>query len=91
MLSICARFCAMTALLSMSGCFIGTPALDRTLEIRQLQTTDNYSGEFRIDASQLPPDAVESRVEHGRSGPKSFLTVKQGYPVKVLLVPATQP
>ena len=91
MLFTCARLGAMTLLLNISGCFIGTPAADRTLEIRQTQSTDNYTGEFKIDASQLPPDAIESRVEDGRTGPKTFLKVKQGYPVKVLLVPATQP
>jgi hypothetical protein len=56
-----------------------------------MQSIDNYIGEFQIDTSQLPPDAIESRVVGGRTEPKTIIEVKQGYPLKVILVPATQP
>jgi hypothetical protein len=86
------RMLLATALVpTLGGCLIGTPAADRTVQIRQLQSTGTYAGQFKIDVSQLPPDAVEARVEHSRTGPKTFLKVKQRYPVRVVLVPVTQP
>jgi hypothetical protein len=72
---------------TLSGCLIGTPAADRTVQIRQLQSTGTYAGQFEIDVSQLPPDAVEAHVEHSRTGPRTVLKVRQRYPVKVVTTP----
>ncbi len=77
--------------LSMGGC-LGDRAADRTLEIHQIQSTDTYTGQFQIDASQVPPDAIETRVDSGSQGaPVTSLTINSRYAVRVLLVPATQP
>ncbi len=77
---------------SAEGCYLGDRAADRTLTIYQMQTTQTYIGPFQIDASRLPPDAIESRVDRGTEGdPVTSITLKQDYPVKILLVPATQP
>lgn len=75
--------------LSMAGC-IGDRAADRTLTIHQMQSTDTYSGQFQIDASQLPPGAIKTRVDTGSQGvPVTTLTIDQRYPIRIVLVPAT--
>lgn len=75
----------------LGGC-LGDRAADRTLTIYQLQATDTYGGQFQIDVSQLPPDAVESRVdENGQGVPVTTLTIDQRYPIRIVLVPAANP
>jgi len=75
--------------LSMAGC-IGDRAADRTLTIYQMESTDTYTGQFQIDTSQLPPDAIKARVDSGREGvPVTKLIIDQRYPIRVVLVPAT--
>jgi hypothetical protein len=92
MTSILARLAGAMAVLSMGGCFFGDRAADRTLEIYQVQDRTSYTGQFQIDASRLPPGAIESRVDSGDQGdPVTSLTIACRYPVRVLLVPATQP
>lgn len=45
-----------------------------------------------VDVSQLPPDAIEGRsVIHEHGSPVDFITLKTGYPVRIIVVPATQP
>jgi hypothetical protein len=85
--------CLATALiaLSMGGC-IGDRAADRTLTIYQMQSTDTYNGQFQIDTSQLPPDAIKARTDSGGEGaPVTSLTIDQRYPIRVVLIPAKQP
>ncbi len=75
--------------LLMGGC---SRAASRTLEIHQIQSTGTYNGQFQIDVSQLPEDAVKSRVDSGGEGsPLTRLTIDQKYPIRVVLVPAKQP
>jgi len=77
--------------LSAGGC-LGDRAADRTLTIYQMQSTDTYIGQFQIDASQLPPGAIKTRVDTGSQGvPVTSLTIDQRYPIRVVLVPAKQP
>jgi hypothetical protein len=84
-------FAAAIAALSAAGC-LGDRAADRTLTIYQLQSTETYTGQFQIDTSQLPPGAVEMRVDDDSEGvPVTSLTIDQQYPIRVVLVPATQP
>lgn len=57
-----------------------------------MQSTDTYNGQFQIDASQLPSDAIETRVDSGGQGvPVTSLTIDYRYPIRVVLVPAKQP
>jgi hypothetical protein len=77
--------------LAMGGCF-GDRAADRTLTIYQMQSTDTYGGQFEIDASQLPPDAIKARTDSGGKGiPVTMLTLDQRYSVRVVLVPVKRP
>ena len=81
------RLATVLVALSMGGCF-GDRAADRTLTIYQVQSTDTYAGEFKIDVSQLPPAAIETRVDSGGQGvPVTSLTIDQRYPIRVVLVP----
>lgn len=72
--------------LSVNGC---SRAADRTLTIYQFQTIDDtYAGQFEIDASQLPSDAIESQEDSGGQGaPVTKLTIKDRYSIRVVLVP----
>lgn len=77
--------------LSTGGC-LGDRAADRSLTIYQMQSTGTYNGQFQIDASQLPPDAIKTRVDRGGQGtPVTTLTIDQRYPIRVVLVPVKQP
>lgn len=85
--------CLATVVIALlaSGC-LGDRAADRTLTIYQMQSTGTYTGQFQIDTSQLPPGAVETRVEDSRQGtPVTKLIIDDRYPVRVVLVPAKQP
>lgn len=74
----------------LGGCR-GDRAADRTLEIHQLQTIDGYSGQFKIDTSQLPPGAIKSREDSGGQGmPVTKLTINQDCPIRIVLVPDTE-
>ena len=78
---------ASVVALSIGGC---SRAADRTLKIYQFQSTDTYAGQFQIDTSQLPPDAIKERSDSGGKGsPVSSLTVDKKYPIRILLVPAS--
>jgi hypothetical protein len=86
------RLVTAVVALSMGGCYLGSRAADRTLKIHQFQSTNTYIGQFEIDASQLPRDAIETRVDSGSQGtPVTSLTIDSRYAVRVLLVPAKQP
>jgi hypothetical protein len=77
--------------LSLSGC-LGNRAADRTLEIHQIQSFDTYTGQFQIDTSQLPLEAVKTEVKNDSQGtPVTLLTIDQKYPIRVVFVPATKP
>jgi hypothetical protein len=83
--------CLSVALVAVTlgGC-LRDRAADRTLTIHQMQTTDTYIGQFQIDASRLPADAIKSRVDSGGQGvPVSRLSIDQRYPIRIVLVPAT--
>lgn len=81
-------FGATATVLSIVGC-TGDRVADRTLKIHQVQSTETYGGQFQIDASQLPPDAIERSDQSGGEGsPVTSLTLRQDYPIRVVLVPA---
>lgn len=80
-----AVICLLTAM-TMSGC---SEAADRTLTIFQFQSTETYGGQFRIDASALPPDAIEARTNTGEPGhPVTRITLNMDYEIEVILRPA---
>ena len=67
-------------------------AADRTLTIHQFASTDTYTGQFQMDTSQLPADAIKERTDTGPAGaPVTTLTLNQKYAVRVLIVPVVQP
>jgi len=73
----------MVALTTVSGC---SEAANRTLKIFQLQSTETYTGAFRIDTSGLPPDAIESKTETGGPGkPVTQITLNMDYEIEVVL------
>ena len=87
----------VAALPTVSGC--SKPA-DRTLRIRQYQSTKTYSGAFRIDTSQLDPNAITSKSETGGPGaPVTEIELAWDHEIEVVLRPlvtapksnATQP
>ena len=71
---------------TFSGC--SEPA-DRTLTIHQLQSTDTYNGEFLVDTSELPEDAIESKSDDkilGKSGkPSTQINLTAKYEIQVVL------
>jgi len=68
---------------TVSGC---SKAADRTLTIYQLQSTKTYGGQFTIDTSGLPSNAIESSVETDSSGaPVKRITLNMDYEFEIVL------
>lgn len=68
---------------TFSGC--SKPA-DRTLTLYQLLSTRTYDGQFLIDTSQLPSDAIEQSVDIGDAGELSKrITLKRDYEIEIVL------
>jgi len=75
----------IAALPTVSGC--SKPA-DRTLRIRQFQSTKTYVGAFRIDTSQLDPTAITSKSETGGPGdPVTEIELAWDHEIEVVLRP----
>ena len=82
---------ACAACLFLSGCVLGTPVAKRGVEIRQDRYTGT-TGPFELDDSALPAGAVEVRKStRDRHGEIQRLDISGRYPVRILVVPATQP
>lgn len=82
---------ACAVCLSLCGCFLGTPVAKRGVEIRQSLFTGN-TGPFELDYTAMPPGAVELRKsKRDRNGEIQRLDISGRYPVRILVVPATQP
>jgi hypothetical protein len=75
---------------TISGC---SKAADRTLSIYQFQSMETYDGQFKLDTSGLPPDAIESTVDTGGPGdPLKRLTLNMDYEFEIVLrLVGTQP
>jgi hypothetical protein len=74
--------CLLTAT-AVSGC---SKAADRTLTIFQMQSTNIYVGQFRIDTSELPPKAIESKTDSGGlGGPVTRIAINMDYEIEVVL------
>lgn len=77
--------CLVTSAI-FSGC--SGPA-DRTLSLHQSQSSQTYLGKFRVDTSELPPDAIESTSEEliaenpGR--PLTRIHLNRGYEIEIVL------
>lgn len=68
---------------TVSGC---SKAADRTLTIYQFQSTETYDGQFKIDASGLPADAIKSTVDTGGPGdPSKRITLNMDYKFEIVL------
>lgn len=68
---------------TLSGC---SKAADRTLTIYQFQSTETYDGQFRIDTSGLPADAIKSTVDTGGPGdPAKRITLNMDYKFEIVL------
>jgi hypothetical protein len=82
--------CVLLLAATTAGC-LGDRAADRTLTIHQVQSTDTDTGQFKIDTSQLPSDAVISRSIRGGEGrPVTSLEIDQKYDIRVMLVPVKE-
>ena len=77
--------CLLTSA-TFSGC--SEPA-DRSLTIHQLQSADTYSGNFVIDTSQLPDNAIESVRDDQLAGkpgrPSTWISLNAKYEIEVVL------
>jgi hypothetical protein len=59
---------------------------DRTLSIYQLQSAKTYNGQFKLNTSELPTDAIESTVDTSGSGdPVKRITLNMHYEFEVVL------
>jgi hypothetical protein len=82
------RVAALFVAFLLGGCFLGDRAADRTLTIYQFQSTRTYTGQFRVDASQLPRGAVKTEIVNRREGtPVTRLKIDQDCPIQIVLVP----
>ena len=73
----------IAALATVSGC---SEAATRTLTLFQYQSTKTNVGAFRIDTSEIPPDAIESQLETGGPGkPSTRLTLNSDYEFEIVL------
>jgi hypothetical protein len=78
----------MLALMPLaSGCFPGVRAADRSLSVHQYMQSGNNVAPFIVDTSAMPVDAV--RTTH--DGSDISLEIQGKYPVKIMIVPASQP
>ena len=87
------RRTAITILvLCTTGCLFDDREADRTFQISQAQSTGRV-GAFAVDTSRLPPGVVAERTDStNRYGsPVTSLKLETGFPVRIVLVPATQP
>lgn len=73
----------------MLGCsFVAT----RAVRIDQAERAGDLSRSFEVDTSHLPADAVEERgVVQEKGVPVDRIRLRPGYPVRVILMPATRP
>lgn len=68
---------------TVSGC---SKAADRTLTIYQFQNSETYVGQFKIDTSGLPADAIRSNVDTGGPGdPAKRITLESDYEIEIVL------
>ena len=73
----------MAALTTVSGC---SEAATRTLTLFQYQSTKTNNGAFRIDTSEIPPNAIESKTETGGPGkPETRLTLNSKFEFEIVL------
>ena len=75
--------CCLAVLTTVSGC--SEPAT-RTLTLFQYQSTKTSIGAFRIDTSEIPPEAIESSMETGVPGkPETRLTLNSDYEFEIVV------
>lgn len=75
--------CCMAALTPVSGC--SEPGT-RTLTLFQYQSTKTSIGAFRIDTSEIPPEAIESQTETGVPGkPETRLTLNSDFEFEIVV------
>jgi len=73
----------MAALMTVSGC---TEPATRTFTLFQFQSMKTNIGPFRIDTSEIPPNAIESQTETGGPGkPETRLTLNSNYEFEIVL------
>jgi hypothetical protein len=80
----------------LSGCGCGDRVFTRDLVIVDHRGDDShYAHPIEVDTSQLGPDAVESRKDGNASWvcyePHTVIKLRPTVPIKVLIVPASQP
>ncbi|MCC9644361.1 hypothetical protein LOC71_18950 [Rhodopirellula sp. JC740] len=86
------RLTASVSIAFVFGCIAATTvagcsnAADRTLTIYQFQSTATYGGQFKLDISGLPADAIDSIVDTGGLGdPEKRVTLNMDYEFEIAL------
>ena len=73
----------IAALITVSGC---TEPATRTFTLFQFQSTKTNIGPFRIDVSEIPTNAIESRTETGGPGKlETRLALNSNYEFEIVL------
>ncbi len=87
-----ARLPAFVAISFVLGCIAASTvagcskAADRTLTIYQFQSVETYDGQFKLDTSGLPSDAVKSTVDTGGPGdPVKRITLNMDYEFEIVI------
>ncbi len=74
--------CLITAT-AFSGC---SKAADRTLTVFQIQSSKTHLGQFRIDTSSLPENAIETRTDSASPGdPVTRITLNSDLEIELVL------
>ena len=82
-LAIAFAFGCLVTATAFSGC---SKAADRTLTIFQFQSTKTHVGQFRIDTSSLPENAIETKTDTGGpGGPVTRITLNSDFEIEVVL------
>ena len=86
------RLSAYVAIAFVLGCITASTvtgcskAADRTLTIYQFQSTKTYAGQFKLNTSELPADAIESTADTGGPGdPVKRITLNMDYGFEIVL------
>lgn len=84
---------ALISFVLLAGCGCGDTPATRQLQITEYVGWPSGSGPIIVDFAQLPPGSVEKRIERKDAcgHPITELRIGANCPIKVVLVPMTQP
>ena len=92
MKKVIALLSLLILLASTIGCgLLGVRVRDRSVEFYQVEKVGDGTDAFIVDASHIPANAIEQKDEFSRSGPVTKIKIREGYPVRLVIMPATRP